>query len=101
MTDIVLSGHGTWNNEDGLISVPDGITVHFYVLDGNNLDDHVGRRIDRMVSYPQPTESFPGGSMVKNYRLGPPDGIMASSANSNANNRNFIALPQRSSLATQ
>jgi hypothetical protein len=104
MPDIILSGHGTWWPGDGQVTLPTGITVVFYVPDGRNLDDDIGRMVDKRnfggaaeaasSRYGQgiPETKAPG-SNVPNYRLTPPDGFMSRQGSSNASDPDFFTPP--------
>jgi hypothetical protein len=70
---VVMSGHGYWFTADGEITVPAGITIHFYVAHGDLTNNVLGMAVENRFAStdpPTPLESFTAGQTVKNYRLG-------------------------------
>jgi len=69
---VVMSGHGAWWATDGKITVPDGVTIHFYVAHGDLTNNAVGMAVENRfasASPPSPAESFSAGEQCFNYRL--------------------------------
>lgn len=69
---VVMSGHGAWWPVDGKITVPAGVTIHFYVPHGALTDNAVGMAVENRFSSsspPTPVDSYKGGQLVWNYRL--------------------------------
>jgi hypothetical protein len=69
---IVMSGHGAWWATDGMITVPKGMTIHFYVRHGALTDNAVGMAVENRfssLSPPTPVDSYTEGQSVYNYRL--------------------------------
>ena len=67
-----MSGHGAWWATDGMIAVPKGITIHFYVAHGDLTDNAVGMAVENRFSSsapPAPVSSYTEGQSVYNYRL--------------------------------
>jgi len=69
---VVMSGHGIYFTSDGKITVPKGITIHFYVAHGDLTNNAVGMAVENRFASdqpPAPVESFTEGQQVFNYRL--------------------------------
>jgi hypothetical protein len=74
---VVLSGHGSWDPQDGWITLPQNNSVHFFVKHGKvmrndkklDTDAAKGIRPTRTI-----VETVSGGTMVRNYRLSKPTG---------------------------
>jgi Putative adhesin Stv domain len=69
---VVISGHGMRIPTDKQITVPDGMTICFYVLDGELTSNALGRAIEGFTGtgqIPQPVEIVSSGSPVWDYRL--------------------------------
>lgn len=68
----VCGGHGARWPRDGRFVVPKGITIKFYVSDGDSLPNDVGQKVDQIVNGgtpPSATETITGGSQCWDYRL--------------------------------
>jgi len=69
---VVISGHGLRLTIDKKITVPSGITLYFYCLDGAFTADTLGQAIEGFTgtgNIPQPMETVKSGESVWNYRL--------------------------------
>jgi len=69
---VVMSGHGAWWPTDGKLTVPKGITIHFYVNHGDLTANAVGMAVENRFSSsapPRPVDSYTEGQLVFNYRL--------------------------------
>ncbi len=69
---VVISGHGLRLTIDKKITVPSGITLYFYCLDGAFTADTLGQAIEGFTgtgNIPQPLETVKSGKSVWNYRL--------------------------------
>jgi hypothetical protein len=69
---VVMSGHGAWWSTDGQITVPVGITIHFYVAHGDLTNNAVGMAVENRFasdSPPSPVETLKAGDRCHNYRL--------------------------------
>jgi len=69
----VCGGHGArWETVDQRFTVPNGITINFYVPDGDSLGNLKGQQVDQILAGgagPTPTEVITSGSLCWNYRL--------------------------------
>jgi Putative adhesin Stv domain len=69
---VVISGHGMRIAGEPQITLPLGMTLYFYVLDGELTANSLGRAIEGFTgtgTIPTPVETVAGGSPVWNYRL--------------------------------
>jgi hypothetical protein len=72
VTKYVCGGHGARWPADAQFTVPNGITIYFFVPDGASLPNSVGQRVDQVLTggaAPAPTETIAGGSPCWDYRL--------------------------------
>lgn len=68
----VCGGHGAVWPTDGTFVVPAGLTIHFYVPDGDSLGNTIGQQVDQILTggvAPVPTETVRSGGTCINYRL--------------------------------
>lgn len=69
----VCGGHGArWENVDTQFTVPNGITIKFYVADTVSLSNDIGQQVDTILTGgtgPTPTEIIPSGGLRWNCRL--------------------------------
>ena len=76
-TRLVLSGHGSWCKNDGMVTLPSHINLLFYTYHAEPLNDGFGGRVDSLNQYRSgenpgympPVEICPGGTKVPNYRF--------------------------------
>src|SRR5579872_2682168 len=69
---IVMTGHGHRIAGEPQITLPLGMTLHFYVVDGKPLENELGRAIEGFTGsgqLPMPVETVKSGAPVWNYRL--------------------------------
>ena len=69
---VVISGHGMRLAGEPQITLPLGMTLYFYVQDGQLTSNDLGRAIEGFTGtgqIPTPVETIKGGSPVWNYRL--------------------------------
>jgi hypothetical protein len=72
VTKYVCGGHGARWPADTTFTVPNGVTIYFFVPDGTSLPNSIGQKIDQVLAGgvgPAPTETITGGSPCWNYRL--------------------------------
>lgn len=72
VVDYVCGGHGARWPTDGTFTVPAGVTILFYVPDGDSLPNTTGQKVDQVLTggtAPTPTETVTAGSPCRNYRL--------------------------------
>lgn len=81
---VVMSGHGAFYDGDGMIAVPQGIKIHFYVSHGVALSDSIGQAVEGLIGGTPvtPTETLTGGQQSYNYRLLYPDNLTINSSSS-------------------
>jgi hypothetical protein len=72
--DVVLSGHGSFESANGMIKVPEGISVSTYVPHDSYLLDRVGNDIE-LGNPPAPTRVYGPGDEMPNYTLHSPNGL--------------------------
>lgn len=100
---VVFSGHGSLNTLTDAnqlqFTVPQGMTIVFWVAHGQPLADAIGNRIDRRWSLQDlphqvgaALEIIRGGQLCYNYRLTPPRGL--SLGNNPARDSRFVINPQ-------
>ncbi len=68
----VCGGHGARRPSHGTFQVPSGITIKFYIRDGDSLPNSIGQEIDRIIgggTAPVATETVVGGATCRNYHL--------------------------------
>ncbi|OHT81187.1 alpha/beta hydrolase [Mycobacteroides saopaulense] len=73
---VKLSGHGTYNPENGTVTVPKGTSVTVYAEHGARITDGLGNRIEtgQDVSGVY-SRTYTEGEVMPNYTLHPPDGL--------------------------
>ena len=72
VTKYVCGGHGARWPADAKFTVPNGITIFFFIADGASLPNNIGQQVDQVLTGgagPTPTETITGGSPCWNYRL--------------------------------
>ncbi|MSP02779.1 MAG: hypothetical protein EXR07_17295 [Acetobacteraceae bacterium] len=72
VTKYVCGGHGARWPADAKFTVPAGITIFFFVPDGDSLSNTIGQKVDQVLTggtAPTPTETFSVGSPYWDYRL--------------------------------
>ena len=75
---VIMSGHGIYHPDVPPIIVPKGLTIYFYVNEGQKLSDEFGGIVE---SYPKggkilpPLEVYSEGALVENYFLGFPGNL--------------------------
>jgi len=68
----VCGGHGARWPGDPKFTVPKGVTIYFFVADGQSLPNSIGQQVDQVLTggtAPGATETISGGSPCWNYRL--------------------------------
>ena len=69
----VCGGHGARRPKHGRFTVPNGITIYFYIADTVGLPNSVGQQVDRILhgqaGSPTPTETLTAGQVCHNYHL--------------------------------
>jgi RHS repeat-associated protein len=74
----VLSGHGSWEPGNGVIRVPEGTTLVFYIRHGEKLYDSIGNYIETGGTSgraPYYKKVYKPGQFVQNYDLSPGAGL--------------------------
>lgn len=83
---VVITGHGSYRDGDGMITVPAGKVIHFYVAHGVGLANDVGMAVEGLDGgkMPQPFESVRAGQRVHNYILTYASGLTLNGSQKNA-----------------
>ena len=72
----VLSGHGGFKQENGAFVIPEGVSLTFYAMPGQQISNELGNLIEAHQHEEVFHLTYTAGQIVPNYTLAPPKGLL-------------------------